>query len=147
MSNSTNTDRYDVAIVGYGPTGATAANILGQAGLKVLLLERDPDIYGRARAISTDDEVLRTWQAMGLAASVQESLLTGGSVAFVKANGRPIMEVTAPSHNCGHPAQQFIYQPQVDVTLRAGVDRFESVDIRTGVEVLKVVNHQATLGG
>jgi 3-(3-hydroxy-phenyl)propionate hydroxylase len=141
------TDRYDVAIVGYGPTGATAANILGQAGLKVLLLERDADIYGRARAISTDDEVLRIWQSTGLADSIQETLLPGGPVAFVRADGSPILEVSAPTRPCAHPAQQFIYQPQVDTTLRAGVGRFPNVDIRTGIEVLKVVNHQATLGG
>ena len=51
-------EHYDVAIIGYGPTGATAANLLGQQGLKVLVIERDPDIYQRARAISTDVRVL-----------------------------------------------------------------------------------------
>src|ERR1700761_6451938 len=55
----TSADSYDVAVIGYGPTGATAANLLGQLGLKVLVVERDPDIYGRARAISTDEEVMR----------------------------------------------------------------------------------------
>lgn len=35
---------YDVAIVGYGPVGATAANLLGERGLKVVVIERDPDI-------------------------------------------------------------------------------------------------------
>ncbi len=34
-------DIYDVAVIGYGPTGATAANLLGRLGLKVLVLERD----------------------------------------------------------------------------------------------------------
>lgn len=58
---------YDVAIVGYGPVGATAANLLGQQGLDVVVIERDPDIYFRARAISTDEEVLRIWQQVGLA--------------------------------------------------------------------------------
>ena len=53
---------YDVAVIGYGPTGATAANLLGQLGLKVVVIERDPDVYGRARAISTDEEVMRIWQ-------------------------------------------------------------------------------------
>ena len=57
------TDAYDVAVIGYGPTGATAANLLGQLGLKVLVIERDPDVYGRARAISTDEEVMRVWQS------------------------------------------------------------------------------------
>ena len=28
----TTTDTYDVAEIGYGPTGATAANLLGQLG-------------------------------------------------------------------------------------------------------------------
>ncbi len=58
---------YDVAIVGYGPVGATAANLLGQQGLDVVVIERDPDIYFRARAISTDEEVPRIWQQVGLA--------------------------------------------------------------------------------
>ena len=56
---------YDVAIVGYGPTGVTAANLLGQLGLKVVVIERDPDVYARARAISTDEEVMRIWQRSG----------------------------------------------------------------------------------
>ena len=34
---------YDVAIVGYGPVGVTAANLLGQMGLKVVVVERDPE--------------------------------------------------------------------------------------------------------
>jgi len=33
---------------------------LGRIGLKVLVVERDPDLYGRARAISTDEEVVLT---------------------------------------------------------------------------------------
>ncbi|BBY96890.1 FAD-dependent monooxygenase [Mycolicibacterium fallax] len=60
-------ETYDVAVIGYGPTGATAANLLGQQGLRVAVIERDPDIYGRARAISTDEEVMRIWQSVGLA--------------------------------------------------------------------------------
>ena len=60
-----------MAVIGYGPTGATAANLLGQLGLKVVVIERDPDIYGRARAISTDEEVMRIWQSVGLADRLQ----------------------------------------------------------------------------
>jgi len=32
---------YDIAIVGYGPTGATLANLLGMQGLEVAVIERD----------------------------------------------------------------------------------------------------------
>ena len=76
---------YDVAIVGYGPTGATAANLLGQLGLRVLVIERDPDIYGRARAISTDEEVMRIWQSVGLADRLQQDMLPDRPVAWVGA--------------------------------------------------------------
>ena len=31
---------YDVAIVGFGPSGAVAATLLGQAGFKVLVMDR-----------------------------------------------------------------------------------------------------------
>ena len=34
---------HDVAIIGYGPVGATLANILGQAGLDVVVLGEAPD--------------------------------------------------------------------------------------------------------
>lgn len=131
---------YDVAIIGYGPTGVTAANILGQSGLSVVVVERDPDIYGRARAISTDEEVMRIWQRVGLAGWLQEDMLPGGLVAFVDADGRPFAEVQPTSRGAGHPPQQFIYQPAVDKVLRVGVERFPSVTVLTRHECLKVVN-------
>lgn len=53
----------DVAIVGYGPTGVTTANMLGSAGLWVVAIERDADIYSRARTIATDEEIGRIRQS------------------------------------------------------------------------------------
>lgn len=130
---------YDVAIVGFGPTGVTAANLLGQAGLKVLVLERDPDIYTRARAISTDEEVLRIWQRVGLADRLDADMLEGGTVAFVDAAGLPFTEVQPRSHGCGHPTQQFIYQPAMEQVLRDGVARFDNVEVRLGHECLRLL--------
>lgn len=131
---------YDVAIIGYGPTGVTAANLLGQRGLNVVVLEREPDIYGRSRAISTDEEVMRIWQQVGLADLLQENMLPGGKVAFVDANGKPFVEAQPTSRGAGHPPQQFIYQPAVDQTLRDGVERFPNVTVLTRHESLKVNN-------
>ena len=58
---------HDVAIVGYGPVGATLANLLGQAGLSVLVLEREPGVYHQPRAGHCDGEVMRVFQGIGLA--------------------------------------------------------------------------------
>lgn len=131
---------YDVAIIGYGPTGVTAANLLGQRGLRVVVLERDADIYGRARAISTDEEVMRIWQGVGLAEKLQSDMLPGGMVAFVDSDGKPFIEVQPTARGAGHPPQQFIYQPAVDTALREGVERFSNVTVLTRHECLKVVS-------
>ncbi|MGF6959600.1 flavin-dependent dehydrogenase [Paraburkholderia youngii] len=42
---------YDVAVIGLGPTGATLANLLAIEGLRVLVLERDKDIFALPRAV------------------------------------------------------------------------------------------------
>ena len=133
-------DTYDVAVIGYGPTGATAANLLGQMGLRVLVVERDPDIYSRARAISTDEEVLRIWQSVGLAERLQRDMLPDRPVAFVDADGRPFIETVIHGRGCGHPSQQFLYQPAVDSVLREGVARFGNVEVLLEHECLRVTN-------
>ena len=47
---------YDVVIVGFGPSGAAAANAAGALGLHTLVIERDLAIFERQRAIALDDE-------------------------------------------------------------------------------------------
>ena len=57
---------HDVAIVGYGPTGAILARLLGQAGLSVLVVDREAAAYPLPRAIHFDCEVMRVFQSAGL---------------------------------------------------------------------------------
>ncbi|UMB68226.1 bifunctional 3-(3-hydroxy-phenyl)propionate/3-hydroxycinnamic acid hydroxylase [Mycobacterium paraterrae] len=137
----TGSETYDVAVIGYGPTGATAANILGQLGLKVVVLERDPDVYNRARAISTDEEVMRIWQSVGLAERLQRDMLPDRPLTFVDANNVPFIDLKIRPHGAGHPPQQFLYQPAVDRVLREGVARFTDVDVLLEHECLRVHPH------
>jgi 3-(3-hydroxy-phenyl)propionate hydroxylase len=130
---------YDVAVVGYGPVGVTAANLLGQMGLKVVVIERDPDIYARARAISTDEEVVRIWQQVGLADRLNADMQPGNGASFVDEDGVPFVRLLPVSRGNGHPPQQFIYQPALEKVLREGVDRFPNVTILLEHECLKVV--------
>ena len=57
---------FDVAIIGYGPTGATIANLLGLEGIKTVVIERDADIFDQPRAIGFDHETMRVFQAAGV---------------------------------------------------------------------------------
>jgi len=130
----------DVAIVGYGPVGVTAANLLGQMGFSAAVVERDPNIYARARAISTDEEVVRIWQQVGLADRLNADMQPRCGANFVDAKGVPFAKLLPPPRGKnGHPPQQFIYQPALEKVLRAGVDRFPNVSVLLQHECLRVI--------
>ena len=51
-------EAVSVVIVGAGPTGLTAGNLLGMAGIDTLILERNASVSDHPKAISLDDETL-----------------------------------------------------------------------------------------
>ena len=55
----------DVVIVGYGPVGATLANLLGLRGVRTVVLEREHSAYHLPRAVHFDDEVMRIFETVG----------------------------------------------------------------------------------
>ncbi|MEI8409859.1 MULTISPECIES: FAD-dependent monooxygenase [unclassified Kribbella] len=118
-----------MAIVGYGPTGVTAANLLGGLGLTVVVVEKDPVVFNRARAISTDEEVLRIWQRIGLADRLAADMLSERPLDFVDAGGRAFFSARPTPRGHGHPPQLFIYQPALEQVLRDGLTRYPKVDI------------------
>ena len=130
--------QYDVAVIGYGPTGVTAANLLGSLGVSVVVVERDASVYGRARAISTDEEVMRIWQQTGLAERLKRDVLPDKPIDFVDAAGRSFISAVPTSRGQGHPPQMFIYQPALERTLREGVRRYPNVDVLLEHECLRV---------
>ncbi|MGI5459617.1 bifunctional 3-(3-hydroxy-phenyl)propionate/3-hydroxycinnamic acid hydroxylase [Streptomyces sp. CA-249302] len=129
---------YDVAVIGYGPTGVTAANLLGALGLRVVVLERDAEVFSRARAISTDEEVMRIWQRTGLADRLKRDMLAERPLDFVDARGRAFISAHPSPRGHGHPPQMFIYQPALEQVLREGVDRYPNVEVLLRHECLRL---------
>lgn len=129
---------YDVAVIGYGPTGVTAANLLGAMGLRVVVLERDAEVFSRARAISTDEEVVRIWQRTGLADRLKQDMLAERPLDFVDARGRTFVSAHPAPRGHGHPPQMFIYQPALEQVLRDGVDRYPNVEVLLRHECLRL---------
>lgn len=129
---------YDVAVIGYGPTGVTAANLLGALGLRVVVLERDEEVFSRARAISTDEEVMRIWQRAGLAERLKQDMLAERRLDFVDARGRSFISAHPTPRGHGHPPQMFIYQPALEQVLREGVERYPNVEVLLRHECLRV---------
>ena len=52
-------EKFDVAICGYGPVGATLSLLLAKYNYKVLIIEKNQGPCKTARAINTDGEQLR----------------------------------------------------------------------------------------
>ncbi|WP_375393365.1 FAD-dependent monooxygenase, partial [uncultured Sphingomonas sp.] len=93
----------DVVIVGAGPTGLTLANLLGAAGVATLLVEANDATVGEPRAVSIDDETLRTVQAMGLLDTVAPSIVAGYGSDYRSPRGRVFLTVKPAAQPYGHP--------------------------------------------
>ncbi len=129
--------RFDVAIIGLGPTGATLANLLGLCGLSVLVLEREAAAYHLPRAVHFDDEVMRVFQTIGLADEITKIVRVNPGMRFVDPAGKllldwPRPQVVGPQ---GWHASYRFHQPDLEKILRAGLERFERVEVRSRTEL------------
>ncbi len=89
----------DVAIVGAGPTGLTIANLLGKAGVSVIVIERNPSTVQAPRAVSIDDEALRTMQAAGLVDKVLENVVLDYGYQYITGNNVCLRRWSRPRAN------------------------------------------------
>ncbi|GCE05779.1 FAD-dependent monooxygenase [Dictyobacter aurantiacus] len=123
-----------VAIVGAGPTGLVAANLLGQAGIETLLIERNAGLAEQPRAITIDDEGLRICQAIGLADEIRAHALLQREAHYVS-QGHYLARISPTQQPFGHPQISTFYQPALEEIFLAGLQRFPSVSTHFGQTV------------
>ncbi|KQW64977.1 bifunctional 3-(3-hydroxy-phenyl)propionate/3-hydroxycinnamic acid hydroxylase [Variovorax sp. Root411] len=129
---------HDVAIVGLGPTGATLANLLGAAGLSVLVLEKEGGVFPLPRAIHFDGEVLRILQGVGLREQALAIARPGEQgMHFVNGAGETMLirggSAALGPHGCAN--NYYFHQPELEAVLRAGLERFLNVQVKLRHEV------------
>ena len=123
---------FDVAVIGSGPTGLTLANLLGGFGLDVLLVERNRTTVMEPRAVSIDDESLRTMQAAGVIDAVLENVVAGYGSHYYSRRGNRFAVVEPTGTPFGYPRRNAFRQPLLEQTLRQALDRFANVQTRFG---------------
>lgn len=123
---------YEVAIAGAGPTGLTLANLLGAEGIRTLLVERNPTTVNEPRAVSIDDEALRTMQAIGLADTMAADIVPGYGYRYLDASGRCFASVQPARAPYGYPRRSAFRQPVLERHLRGGLVRFPNVQAAFG---------------
>ncbi|MEN8160902.1 MAG: bifunctional 3-(3-hydroxy-phenyl)propionate/3-hydroxycinnamic acid hydroxylase [Myxococcota bacterium] len=134
-------ERYDVAIVGYGPVGAYAALLLAEAGLRVAVLERSAEPVVLPRAVGLDGETLRSFQRIGLGERVEAILQPPrevDEVCFTDSKRNRLFGAALPRY--GHSGWRdviFFDQPELEALLREIVaERADRIDVFVGAEVV-----------
>ncbi|MDT0632010.1 bifunctional 3-(3-hydroxy-phenyl)propionate/3-hydroxycinnamic acid hydroxylase [Rubrivirga litoralis] len=120
-----------VVVVGLGPVGGVLAALLGAAGVRVVVLERDAAPHSTPRAAHLDGEALRVLAAAGVETAGLGRPLDGFDLVDRRGRlllrGRPAQ--AAPP---GFPAGVLMYQPDVERALRRRLAALPTVDVRLG---------------
>ncbi|TPG45757.1 bifunctional 3-(3-hydroxy-phenyl)propionate/3-hydroxycinnamic acid hydroxylase [Roseomonas nepalensis] len=129
----------DVAVVGYGPTGMVLAALLGAQGHRVTVLERYTGLYNLPRAACFDDEIMRTFQKLGLAEAIGRGAVVQRDYEWVNAAGETLVEIAyADPAPCGWAQLYMMFQPHVEDVLDRHDKALPNVEVRQGVTVTEL---------
>ncbi len=140
---------YDVAIVGFGPSGAVAAGLLGAQGIRTFCCDKQLHVYDKPRAIALDHEILRLFQHMGLHERVAPHTEPFTDSVYYGVDHQVIKRMSAlpPPYPLGHVPSVVFNQPAVEKILRSHALSLPSVTVSLGqtLTALHQDPHQATL--
>ena len=115
---------FDVAIIGCGPVGALAANLLAREHLSVVVLEKATTLHPLPRAVHLDHEMMRLFQQAGVIDRVERDMVATDGHLHVGADGGVIryMGTVGKPRPFGWGNDYFFYQPELEAHLRAAFD-------------------------
>ena len=138
-------EHYDVVVVGFGPSGAVAAALLGQQGFRTLAIDRTREIYAKPRAIAIDHEILRLFDNLGVAEAVLPHTAPFPASDHFGVDGqliRRIDMVPEPWPQAFVPTMVFS-QPPVEAALRAHAAAMPGVSVELGTACVGIAQDAA----
>ena len=122
---------FDVAIVGYGPVGATLAGLLGRQGLQVGVFEKSATIFAQPRAVGFDHDAMRIFQRIGVADQLAPHIASFRDAEYFGADGQVIQRSRhmAPPYPFTWSPNYTCDQPGVEAILRGAIGRMANVQV------------------
>ena len=129
---------FDIIVIGFGPTGAVATCLLGQAGLRVLAIDRATEVYAKPRAIAIDHEILRLLQNIGVADAVLPHVAPFPASDHFGVDGQLIrrIDMVPPPYPQGYTPTMVFTQPPVEAAIRRHASAYPSVEVALGVSLV-----------
>ena len=132
---------YDVAIIGAGPCGITAANLLGGYGISTLVVDQAENILPIPRAVGMCEEGSRILAAAGILDSVEGDFRAIDKVAFRNKQHAEVFFADTSEPVNGYNVLRTFHQPDLEKKMREHLERFQHVDLFTSTELESFVNH------
>lgn len=128
-------NHYAVAVVGAGPTGLILAHLLARQGVRVVLIERGASVVNEARAVTIDDESLRTLQATGTLDRILPDIVQGYGVHYYSWRQSLFARIEPHSTEYGYPKRNAFRQPLLVQELAAALAGQALVELCFGHEL------------
>jgi 3-(3-hydroxy-phenyl)propionate hydroxylase len=123
-------EKTDVVIIGAGPVGLVAANLLGLYGVSAVLIERNRLTSDQPKAVIMDDEFLRLVHQLGTLELLRPHLTTVPfGIHFYSPLGFELVKAEGFITTNGFPNRNSVSQLMLEKILLQKLHRFDSVTI------------------
>ena len=129
-------ESYEVVIVGAGPCGVTAANILGRAGISTLIIDKEADIVTIPRAVGICEEGSRILDTLGILDDPELEFRQINKVLFCDKPEHAVFHADTYQPKSGHRILRTFHQPDLERSLRRSLAPIACVDLVTSTQLL-----------
>ena len=138
--------KYQAIIIGYGPTGAVLAYLLGKQKIRTLVLEANSELINTPRAVHLDGETMRIFQSLNLHREVESCSRSDIELTFINDKDRILhqQDFSKVDQVNGWPNDFLFWQPALESAIRDRVCKLENVDVRQGwtMKSLKIAGEE-----